>query len=118
MKNKPAGITRILRAFGYSIAGLAETYRTEAAFRQETWLVAAGIPVACLIAPDRIALALMVISLLFVLIVELINSAIEAAIDRHGTDIHPLAKKAKDAGSAAVLIALIQAAATWLLMLV
>src|SRR5690606_6960341 len=98
-------------------SGLRETYKTEAAFRQEVWLAAAGIPLACLIAPDRVALALMAGSLLLVLAVELLNSAVEAAIDRHGAERHPLAKKAKDAGSAAVLGALVMTGVSGALML-
>lgn len=114
---KARGIRRILNAFAYSRDGLLATFRNEAAFRQESIAAAVMIPLAFFIAPDRIFLALMIASILLVLIVELINSAIEAAIDRFGPERHALAKHAKDAGSAAVLIALILAGMVWLIAL-
>jgi diacylglycerol kinase (ATP) len=104
---------RILKAFLYSLEGFAAAWRDEAAFRQEIAVAAVALPVAFYIAPSGVALALMAGSILLVLLVELINSAIEAAIDRHGGEIHPLAKKAKDTGSAAVLVAIINAFAVW-----
>lgn len=111
---KATGIKRIINAFGYSRDGLAATFRNETAFRQECIAAAVLIPLAFFLAPDRAMLVLMVASIFLVLIVELINSAIEAAIDRFGPERHALAKRAKDAGSAAVLLALILAAITWL----
>lgn len=110
---KNTGITRIIKACGYSRDGLIAVFKSEAAFRQELLLTALLTPLAFLTAPDSLSLGLMLSSLLLVLIVEILNSAIEAVVDRAGTDIHPLAKKAKDAGSAAVLLALMNAALIW-----
>ncbi|HCS22197.1 MAG TPA: diacylglycerol kinase [Alphaproteobacteria bacterium] len=114
---KATGLTRIIRAFGYSRDGLKAAFSNEAAFRQECAAAAVMIPLAFFIAPDRVMLALMVASVLLVMIVELLNSAVEAAIDRFGPERHPLAKYAKDAGSAAVLVALILAGLVWLIAL-
>lgn len=115
--SKASGIKRIIKACRYTRDGLLATFITEAAFRQELLLAAFLFPLAFFIAPDGTALALMIASLLLVLVIELINSAIEAAIDLATTEIHPLAKKAKDAGSAAVFIALANVALVWLICL-
>lgn len=115
MKN--TGITRIIKACTYSRDGLIDTFKSEAAFRQELLLAVVLTPFALYFAPDKIALALMLGSLFLVLVVELLNSSIEAVVDRHGTDIHPLAKKAKDAGSAAVFVALLNTVILWILCL-
>ena len=109
------GLERIWRALFYSIDGLRAAYRHEDAFRQEVWLAAALIPLAFFVPASNIGRALMIASVLLVLIVELVNSAIEAAIDRISLDHHNLSKRAKDVGSAAVMIALLNAVATWLL---
>jgi diacylglycerol kinase (ATP) len=111
------GLRRIWNACGYSLSGLSAAYRNEDAFRQESLLAAAMIPVALLLPVPGIDKALMIASVLFVLVVELLNSAIEAAIDRISLDNHRLSKRAKDIGSAAVLIALINVLATWSLVL-
>ena len=111
------GLRRIWNALGYSLSGLSAAYRNEDAFRQESLLAAAMIPIALLLPVPGIDKALMVASVLFVLIVELLNSAVEAAIDRISLDDHRLSKRAKDIGSAAVLIALINVLATWSLVL-
>ena len=111
---KASGLRRVLNAFVYSRDGLLSTFRKEAAFRQEAIAAVVMIPLAFFVAPDRVFFALMIASVLLVLIVELINSAIEAAIDRFGPERHALAKHAKDAGSAAVLLSLILAATVWL----
>lgn len=111
------GLGRIWRALFYSVDGLRAAYRHEDAFRQEAWLAAVLIPLAFAIPASNVGRALMIASVLLVLIVELINSAIEAAIDRISLDHHNLSKRAKDVGSAAVLIALLNVAATWLLVL-
>jgi diacylglycerol kinase (ATP) len=107
------GLIRLWNALHYSIAGLGAAYRHEAAFRQEVWLAVALVPAAFILAPDGISRALMIASVLLVLIVELLNSAVEAAVDRTSFDHHHLAKRAKDIGSAAVLIALIDVAVVW-----
>lgn len=111
---KATGIKRIVNAYGYSVKGIVATVREEAAFRQELILAAVLIPVACLLDVSRIDRVLMIASLLLVLVVELVNSAIESAINRIGTDHHELSGRAKDQGSAAVLIALLIAGVIWI----
>lgn len=111
------GLKRVWNALFYSIEGLRAAYRHEDAFRQEVWLAIIMIPLALMMPATGLGRALMIASVLLVLIVELINSAIEAAIDRISLEHHDLSKRAKDTGSAAVMIALINVAATWLLVL-
>ncbi len=111
------GLTRILNAFRYSLAGLRAAYRHEEAFRQEAWLALILIPAACFMPVGGPGKALMVASVLLVLAVELLNSAVEAIVDRISLEPHPLAKRAKDIGSAAVMIALVNVPAVWLLVL-
>lgn len=107
------GLARILHAAGYSLAGLQAAYRGEAAFRQLLLLNLVLIPIACLVDVTRSERALLLMTPLLALIVELLNSAIEAAIDRISLAIHPLSKQAKDMGSAAQLLALTVIAVTW-----
>ncbi len=109
------GLRRILNAFGYSLAGLSAAYRHENAFRQEVWLALVLIPLALFLPADGIGKALMIGSVLLVLIVELLNSAIEAAVDRVSLENHHLAARAKDIGSAAVLVSLLNVIAVWVL---
>lgn len=111
------GLQRVWNALFYSMAGLKAAYRHEDAFRQETWLAAILIPASFFLPVSGTGHALMIASVLLVLIVELINSAIEAAVDRISLEKHNLAKRAKDIGSAAVLVALINVIATWALVL-
>ncbi|TXL68370.1 diacylglycerol kinase [Zeimonas arvi] len=111
------GLRRVLNATRNSADGLAAAWRHEAAFRQELLLAIALVPVALLLDVPGTGKALMIASILLVLIVELLNSAVEAAIDRISLDRHPLAKRAKDVGSAAVMIALLNVAAVWSLVL-
>ena len=111
------GLKRLWNACHYSLAGLAAAYRHEDAFRQEALLAAVLIPLALFLPVTGIGRALMVASILVVIIVELLNSAIEAAVDRISLDDHLLAKRAKDIGSAAVLISLVNVAAVWALVL-
>jgi diacylglycerol kinase (ATP) len=111
------GLTRVWNAMFYSVAGLRAAYQHEDAFRQEVWLAVLLIPLALLLPASGIGHALMIASVLLVLIVELVNSAIEAAIDRISLEKHNLSKRAKDIGSAAVLVALINVVATWTLVL-
>lgn len=110
-------MTRVLNALRYSLAGLSAAYRHEDAFRQETWLALLLIPAAFFMPTSALGKALMIGSVLLVLIVELLNSAIEAVVDRVSLEHHRLAKRAKDIGSAAVLIALINVAVVWALIL-
>jgi len=111
------GLTRIWNAFGYSLAGLRAAYRHEDAFRQEVILAAVLIPLALLMPVGGLGKALMVASVLLAVVVELLNSAIEAAIDRISLDQHRLSKRAKDIGSASVLIALLNVVMVWTLVL-
>lgn len=104
-------------AFLYSLSGLTAAWRDEPAFRQEAVLAVVAIPLAFYIAPNGISLALMTGSILLVLIVELLNTAIEATTNRIGADIHPLVKKAKDTASAAVLVALVNTVVVWVAVL-
>lgn len=111
------GLRRVMNAFGYSVQGFASAFRHEDAFRQEVLLAAVLIPVALVLDTGGIGKALMIASVLLVLIVELLNSAIEAAVDRISLDRHSLSKRAKDLGSAAVLLSLVNVAAVWALVL-
>ena len=107
------GIRRIIRATRFSAQGLAYAFRNEAAFRQELALMVVLTPVAFWLGQSMIERLLLILSLLIVLIVELLNSAIEATVDRISDDHHRLAGGAKDMGSAAVFISLVVVAATW-----
>ncbi len=107
------GVRRVINAVRYSMDGLRAAYTGEDAFRQETLLAAALIPLAIWLPVSGLGKALMIASVLLVLAVELINSAIEAVVDRISLDRHALSKRAKDLGSAAVLLALINVAAVW-----
>ena len=107
------GLRRVWNAFHYSRAGLRAAFLAEDAFRQEVLLAAVLVPLALWVAPDGVGRALMIGSVLLVLSVELLNSAIEATVDRVSLDRHPLAKRAKDIGSAAVLLALLNVLAVW-----
>lgn len=111
------GITRLVNAFKYSCAGLKEAYRNEDAFRTEVSLAIILIPLAFLLDHEMLGRALMIASVMLVIIVELVNSAIEATVDRISLDDHNLAKRAKDIGSAAVLISLINLVVVWVLVL-
>jgi diacylglycerol kinase (ATP) len=107
------GLTRLFNALAYSLAGFSSAFRHEEAFRQEVLLAAVLIPVALMVNVSGLARALMIASVLLVLIVELLNSAVEAAVDRISLENHRLAKRAKDIGSAAVFLALVNVAVVW-----
>lgn len=107
------GVARIVAAFFDSLAGLGAAWRHESAFRQEVVLATVLLPVACAVNVTPAERALLVATVLLVLIVELLNSGVEAAIDRIGFDRHDLSRRAKDVGSAAVLVALVLLAAVW-----
>lgn len=111
------GLRRIWNALFYSFAGIKAAYRHEDAFRQEVLLAAVLVPVALVLPPTGIGKAMLVGSVLLVLIVELLNSAVEATVDRISLDNHLLAKRAKDIGSAAVLLSLLNAVIVWILVL-
>lgn len=111
------GVERLRRAFFYSVEGLSAAYRNEDAFRQEVLLTLLLVPAALLTPVSGTAKALLIGSVLLVLVVELLNSAIEAVTDRISIEDHVLAKQAKDMGSAAVLVALVMLAVVWALVL-
>lgn len=111
------GLRRVWNAFRYSLSGLRAAYTCEDAFRQEAMLAALLIPLALYLPVGGVGRALMIFSVLLVLIVELLNSAVEATVDRISLDNHHLAKRAKDIGSAAVLFSLINVAAVWICVL-
>lgn len=111
------GLRRLINAVRYSADGLSAAFRHEDAFRQESFLAAVLIPAAFFMPTDGTGKALLVGSVLLVLIIELINSAVEATVDRISLERHPLAKRAKDIGSATVLLALLNLAAVWGLVL-
>ncbi len=111
------GLRRIWNALFYSLDGLAAAFRHEDAFRQEVLLAAILVPAALLLPASGTGKALMIASVLLMLIVELLNSAVEAAVDRVSLENHLLAKRAKDIGSAAVFISLVNVPVVWLLVL-
>ncbi|WP_418357084.1 MULTISPECIES: diacylglycerol kinase [Shewanella] len=118
---KPAnnhGLKRVFRATGFSIKGLRSAWQNEAAFRQEAILAIIMLPIALIVDVSTTERILMVMTLLIVLIVELLNSAIEAVVDRVGDEIHPLSGQAKDIASAAVFISLALCAITWAIVLI
>ncbi|MEW5943145.1 MAG: diacylglycerol kinase [Pseudomonadota bacterium] len=112
------GLRRVRNALFYSLDGLKAAYRHEAAFRQEVWLALVLLPAAFMLPADSQGKALMAGSVLLVLVVELLNSAVEAVVDRVSPEHHDLAKRAKDMGSAAVLLSLVNLAGVWLLVLI
>ena len=111
---KNTGLRRIILATGYSIKGLESAFKHEAAFRQELLLAIVFIPTACYLDVSQIERILLIAPLFIVIICEIINSAIEAVVDRIGSEHHELAGRAKDMGSAAVLIALFLTAYIWI----
>ena len=115
MKPGHAGLARIVNATSYSIAGLRSAWRHESAFRQECLLAVALVPCAFWLAETWSQAALLIAATGLVLVVELLNSAVEAAVDRIGDERHELAGRAKDLGSAAVFVSLVLLATTWTL---
>ncbi|WP_163830693.1 diacylglycerol kinase [Spartinivicinus ruber] len=115
---KPTGINRLIKATLYSWQGLKVAYQNEQAFKQETWLLLVLTPLAIWLGGNALEIVLLVGSILLVMIVELLNSAIEAVVDRVSEERHPLSGRAKDMGSAAVLVALVCAGLVWLGVLV
>ena len=111
------GFRRLWNAFHYSLEGFSAAFRNEDAFRQEVFLALVMIPTALILPLRGFEKALLVFSVLLVLIVELLNSGIEATVDRISLENHHLAKRAKDIGSAAVFASLVNVAATWILVI-
>ncbi len=107
------GLRRLINAFGYSLEGIKAAYKNEDAFRQEVLMAIVLIPLAIYLGANGMERAFMIASVLLVIIVELLNSSIEATVDRISLENHNLAKRAKDIGSAAVLLSLINLAVVW-----
>ena len=107
------GLRRLINALGYSRDGIAAAWRNEAAFRQEILLAAIALPLAFYLGKTGVERALMICGVVLILIVEILNSAVEAVVDKASPEKSELAKRAKDMGSAAVLLSLINAAAIW-----
>ena len=107
------GLTRLWNALGYSRDGIAAAWRHEAAFREEILLAVIAIPLAFYLGKTGVDRALLVSCIILILIVEILNSAVEAVVDKASPEKHDLAKRAKDMGSAAVLFSLINAAVIW-----
>ena len=116
-RDKPIGITRLMRAFGYSFQGFRHAWREESAFRQEVVLALAVIPLVLYLGRTGVERALLVCPMLLILVVEILNSAVEAVVDRSGTERDPLAGMAKDMGSAAVMLSFGLLGTVWFLVL-
>lgn len=114
---KTTGTTRLVNAVKYSWQGLRAAWQHEEAFRQEVFACLVLLPIGIWLGENGIERALLVSSTLLVPVVELLNSAIESAVDRHGDDYHPLSGRAKDMGSAAVLLVLLIPVSTWVFIL-
>ena len=114
-KTGHSGLTRIIKATGYSWQGIKSCFLHEAAFRQELLLAVILIPLAFWLANTGVELVLLITSVMLLLIVEILNSAIEAVVDRFGDEHHELSGRAKDMASAAVAFALLNLLFTWLL---
>lgn len=112
LKSK-GGLRRLVKALGYSSAGFLHAFRNEAAIRQELIALAVLVPVAAFLPVSRLEQMTLVLSMMLVVLVEFLNSAIEATVDHISTEIHPLAKQAKDMGSAAVGIAILMSGFCW-----
>jgi diacylglycerol kinase (ATP) len=108
-----SGLTHAWRATGIALQGLRAAWEHEDAFRQEVLIAAIALPVALLIPANPLGKALMIASILLVLIVELLNSALETAVDHTSLQQHPLAKRAKDIASAAVFVSILNALVVW-----
>lgn len=117
MTNRTTGLARLYKATGYSIKGLCAAWRHEAAFRQEVVIAVIAIVIAYYLETDAISRIFLIGSVWLVLVAEIINSAIEAIVDRIGPDLHPLSGRAKDLGSAAVTLTIILAVFVWVTLL-
>ena len=107
------GLVRLFNALGYSRDGLCAAWKNEAAFREEVLLAIVAIPLAVFLGETGVDRALLIGSVLLILIVEILNSGLEAVVDKASPEKHELAKRAKDMGSAAVLLSLVNAATIW-----
>ncbi len=111
------GLTRIMKAAVFSWQGFKAAYKHEEAFRQEIWLAIVLIPTGLLIGDTGVEKALLIFSVLLLLVVEILNSAIEAVVDRFGGEQHELSGRAKDMGSLAVFLAVVILISTWCLVI-
>jgi diacylglycerol kinase (ATP) len=107
------GLDRVVRAIGHSLDGLRAAYAGESAFRQECWIAVVLVPAAFWLGQDWMQVSLLVGTVLLVLVVELLNSAVEATVDRVSFELHALSKRAKDLGSAAVMMSLLLCGGIW-----
>lgn len=117
MANNVTGLLRIFKAAGYSWQGIRAAWQHEAAFRQEAIAAVIAVVVACWLDVDAVTRVLLIGSVILVVVVEILNSAIEAVVDRIGQERHPLAGRAKDMGSAAVLLTILLALFVWITLL-
>jgi len=115
---KPTGLRRIIKATGYSLAGFKAAWKHESAFRQELFLLAVLAPIGFFLGQTGMERAVLISSPMIVVVTELLNSALEAVVDRIGLDYHPLAKQAKDLGSAAVFVSITIVIIIWMLILI
>ncbi|MDC9726614.1 MAG: diacylglycerol kinase [Candidatus Thioglobus sp.] len=118
MKNEATGLKRIFTAYEFSIKGLKACYQSEAAFRQEVWLAVVLIPLAIILGKTKVEQVVLIATVFLVLIVEILNSAIESVVDRIGDEYHVLSGAAKDMGSAAVWLSLMLLIIAWLIILI
>lgn len=117
VNSKPTGVKRIYLAWSNSFRALKWLYQHEAAFKQEVLLLVLAIPATCYFDISRLEQVILLLSIVFIIFTEIINTAIEAVVDRIGLEIHPLSGLAKDLGSAAVLISTLITIALWLTIL-
>ena len=117
MANQSTGLARVYKAAGYSVKGLTAAWKNEAAFRQEAVAAIIAIILAFWLDVDAIARLLLIGKVIIVIIIEVINSAIEAVVDRIGSELHELSGRAKDMGSAAVFLAILLALFVWITVL-
>lgn len=114
MTQKNKGLDRVVKAYGYSLAGLRAAWRGEAAFRQEIILLLIMLPLAFWLGRSLLETLMLIVVCVLVVIVELLNSAIEAVVDRTGDEYHLLSGRAKDMGSAAVFVSVMLVVFVWL----
>lgn len=112
--NKPKGANRLCLAFINSCRALRWLYKNEAAFKQECALLLIAIPTSFLVGDNPLQVAILIISVLFILLMEVVNTVVEVIIDRIGLEIHPLSGLAKDLGSALVMMSMLISALVWL----
>ena len=115
---KPTGLSRIIKATGYSLAGIKAAWKHEAAFRQELSALTVLLPLALFLGQNGVERAILILPLMIVIITELLNSGMEAVVDRIGLEYHPLAERAKDLGSAAVFVSIAMVIIIWALILI